>query len=144
MKQIKIIGLLVGIFVGFSTITALAKDTIKFETDPQQRIDVPFRLFKTENMWTFLLLDTRYGKVWQIQYTVNNDLVRIKIPINDKSLVQDKQVNLGRFTLYPTNNMWTFLLLDQEDGRIWQCQFSLGKKEERFILPIEDLAKIIQ
>lgn len=31
---------------------------------------------------------------------------------------------MGRFTLYPTQNVFTFILLDQIDGRMWQVQWS--------------------
>ena len=30
----------------------------------------------------------------------------------------------ARYKLYPTQNMWTFLKLDTETGRIWQVQYS--------------------
>ena len=39
--------------------------------------------------------------------------------------------------LYPTQNMWTFILLDQTDGRTWQVQWSTDY-ESRGILPISD------
>ena len=32
-----------------------------------------YKMYPTENMWTFLKLDTRTGKVWQVQYSVNSD-----------------------------------------------------------------------
>jgi hypothetical protein len=37
--------------------------------------------------------------------------------------------------LYPTDNMWNFLMLDQDSGRIWQAQFSIDD-ENRGIFPI--------
>ena len=33
----------------------------------------------------------------------------------------------GRFFLYPTQNMYNFILLDQVDGRTWQVQWSIDK-----------------
>ena len=47
----------------------------------------------------------------------------------------DMEMN-GRFTLYPTQNMYTFILLDQLDGRTWQVQWSI-EPENRFIIPIK-------
>jgi hypothetical protein len=41
-----------------------------------------------------------------------------------------------RFTLYSTQNMYTFILLDQVDGKTWQVQWSTEAKN-RFIIPIE-------
>ncbi len=119
-----------------SHISVGADKPIKFETDPSQRLDARFRLFKTQNMWTQLLLDTRNGRVLQVNFSVNEKDGRGWIPINDNSLIDDeKNAKDGRFTLYPTENLWTFILLDQDNGRVWQCQFSL-EKQGRFILPI--------
>jgi hypothetical protein len=114
----------------------LAED-LRFRTDPPQRVDVPFRIFRTENMWNQLLLDTRTGQVWQLAFTVDSDGLRAKIPVSLTQRVSDKDATIGRFTLYPTDNMWTFLLLDQIDGRSWQCQFStkLGQQGCAAILP---------
>ena len=113
---------------------------LKFESlTPVQRVDARFRLFKTQNMWTQLMLDTRTGRLLQVSFTVKDDGARGWLPINDKVLVEDeKNAKDGRFTLYPTDNMWTFLLLDQENGRVWQCQYSL-EKDGRFIAPISEL-----
>ena len=47
----------------------------------------------------------------------------------------DKEVN-DRFTLYPTQNMYTFILLDQLDGKTWQVQWST-EASNRGIMPIE-------
>lgn len=35
---------------------------------PIQDPKVPFRLFETSNLWTFIMLDTTTGKMWLIQY----------------------------------------------------------------------------
>ncbi|HEV3218228.1 MAG TPA: hypothetical protein VGZ48_00545 [Candidatus Acidoferrales bacterium] len=42
----------------------------------------------------------------------------------------------GRFTLYPTENIYNFLLLDQIDGRVWQVQWNWDSPAKRFVLPI--------
>jgi hypothetical protein len=54
-------------------------------------------------------------------------------PINLIALAQGAKP--GRFTLYPTSNIWTFILLDQETGNTWHVQW--GKPQERLIVPIE-------
>jgi hypothetical protein len=84
-------------------------------------------------MWTFLELDTQTGRLWQIQFTVDKDSNRLKVPINSTALAPEGKN--GRFTLYPTDNMWNFLLVDQDDGRIWQAQFSV-EAEKRLFFPI--------
>ena len=82
-----------------------------------------YRLFKTTNMWTFIKLDTQNGRMWQVQYDTGGDN-RGETSLNYFGLVgKEKEVN-NRFTLYPTQNMWTFILLDQLDGSTWQVQWS--------------------
>lgn len=96
---------------------------------------VVYRLYTTKNMWTFIKLNTRNGKIWQVQYDVEGDN-RIESYLNMSPLVsKDKEVN-GRFTLHATKNMWTFILIDQVDGRVWQVQWSI-EFENRGIMPLE-------
>lgn len=92
-----------------------------------------FQLFSTSNMWTFLKLDTRDGRIWMLQYDVKGDN-RMEEPLNGKPLVATP-AEPGRFTLCPTQNMYTFLLLDQSDGRVWQIQWSWDS-EYRLVMPI--------
>lgn len=115
-----------------------AQSEIKFKMAPQQRLDVRYRLFDTENMWTKLLLDTKTGRVWQVAFTVEESGVRAKLPINTKVLENEGKSQNGRFTLYPTDNMWTFILVDQENGNLWQCLFGLKSGSFRGILPITE------
>jgi len=125
MKRSAILKLVLGCYVALALNGQThAADKIKFEADPPQRLDVRYRLFKTENMWNFLELDTQTGRLWQIQFTVDKDSDRVKLPINSNQLAPEGKN--GRFTLYPTNNMWNFILVDQDNGRIWQAQFSVG------------------
>ena len=32
-----------------------------------------YKLFPTQNLWTFIKLDTRSGKMWQVQYDVKEN-----------------------------------------------------------------------
>jgi hypothetical protein len=104
-----------------------AAETVKLESDALQRIDAKFRLFKTENTWNFIELDSQTGKIWQVQFSVDADGNRIKIPINTESLAKDGKS--GRFTLYPTKNMYNFILLDQDNGKTWQVQFATDNNQ---------------
>ncbi|MEI6662551.1 MAG: hypothetical protein WCL01_10525 [Comamonadaceae bacterium] len=45
----------------------------------------------------------------------------------------------GRFTLYPTRNMYNFILLDQDVGRTWQIQWSTDKEQGNW--PIDQKAE---
>ena len=101
------------------------------QTDDIER----FKLFPTQNMWTFIKLNTRNGQMWQVQYDTKGDN-RIETFLNLSPLVsKEKEIN-GRFTLYPTQNIYNFILLDQIDGKVWQVQWSL-EFENRLICPIQ-------
>ncbi len=97
--------------------------------------DASFRfcLFETTNMWTFLLLDTATGRVWQNGFSMD-ETPNFRLPINLASLLPagESEQN-GRFTLYPTQNMFTFMMLDRKDARIWQLQWSF-ESENRGIV----------
>ncbi|MBQ7078315.1 MAG: hypothetical protein IJM92_01315 [Fibrobacter sp.] len=51
-----------------------------------------------------------------------------------------------RYKLYPTKNMWTFLKLDTETGKIWQVHFSIDGKDSRFEIPLNsgDIAQTLK
>jgi len=110
------------------TVAVFADDNIP---EPTQKPDAPYRLFRTRNIYTLLKLETRTGRIWQVQWgTEVGD--RWEVLLN--SYVLTKEPKLGRFTLCPTSNIFNFILLDQEDGREWDVQW--GKKEERLLVPI--------
>jgi hypothetical protein len=116
---------------------ALAADPVEVDYDPPQRLDGRYRLFKTKNTWNFVELDTQTGKLWQVQFSIKEDSSRLKVVINNDALVKDGRP--GRFTLYPTRNMYNFVLLDQETGKTWQAQWSTGGEQN--IWPIEQKAE---
>jgi len=120
--------LLVAIALCMFASLALAQEP---RPEPTQNPNVPYRLFNTKNIYTFIKLDTREGQLWQVQWGDKDH--RFTDVINSKALVSGGRV--GRFTLYPTNNIYTFILLDQDTGDSWQIQW--GKPEDRFIVPIE-------
>ena len=101
----------------------------------QNNNGVIYRLFPTQNMWTFIKLNTRNGQMWQVQYDVK-DNNRFQTNLNSVALVNNENEVNDRFTLYSTQNMYTFILLDQLDGRMWQVQWSIEVKN-RFIISIE-------
>ena len=95
---------------------------------------VTYRLFSTRNMYTFIKLDTRNGKVWQVQWSNKGKEYRFESTLSDISQVNKDEEKNGRFFLYPTTNIYTFILLDQVDGRTWQVQW--GKEDERLVIRI--------
>ena len=117
-------------------------NTISADTplpEPTQKPDAYYRLFRTTNLWTFIKLDTRDGRMWQIQFDVQSDNRGITI-LNDQPLIDAKNRIPGRFTLYPTSNLYNFILLDQVDGRTWQVQWSI-ETNKRMVIPINDFLK---
>lgn len=94
-----------------------------------------YQLFPTQNMWTFIKLNTRDGKMWQVQFDVNGDNRKEEIINSSPLILMGTEVN-GRFKLYPTENIYNFLLLDQIEGYVYQVQWSFDPKK-RGVIPIE-------
>lgn len=95
------------------------------------------KLYKTTNMWTFLELQTYSGIIWQVQYSTKGHEYRFKTILNAEDLTDGDPIGQfsGRFELYPTDNMYNFILLDTALGKTWQVQWST-EANERCILPI--------
>lgn len=103
--------------------------------DLESFTNVKYRLFHTDNETRLLKLNTQNGLIWQVQYDIEGKNSQ-QNPINTLSLIsQENEIN-DRFTLYPTYNIYTFILLDQIDGRMWQVHWSV-LASERGIIPIE-------
>lgn len=117
-----------------STISAFAQST---SVTPIQNIStdstVVYRLFSTKNLYTFIKLDTRNGRMWQVQWSTGDDT--FQVPLSLTSLVSSEEEKNGRFFLYPTTNTYNFILLDQIDGRVWQVQWNTEAKN-RLVVPI--------
>ena len=116
----KIMKKLIVLFIILTLIFALAGCSKNNVVDTNE----VFKLYPTQNIWTFLKLDTRNGKIWQVQYAINDDEKRFSVPLNTISLIEDSESKVSRFILNPTQNMYNFILLDQIDGRMWQIQWS--------------------
>lgn len=120
--------------IALSTISAFAQST---SDTPIQNIStdssVVYRLFSTKNMYTFIKLNTRNGQMWQVQWGTESKY-RFETTLSDISRVNKDEEKNGRFFLYPSTNIYNFILLDQIDGRAWQVQW--GKEGERMVLRI--------
>ena len=97
-----------------------------------------YKLYKTDNMYTFLKLDTATGQINQMQYSVGEDLQGEVVlqwrnlctsDMSDEDFLKIDWENTpfpnNRYILKPTENMYNFILLDQTDGRMWQIQWSM-------------------
>jgi hypothetical protein len=101
-----------------------------------------YKLVKTENMWTFLKLNTRNGKISQVQYSIKDDNA-FESNLNKIALVEPKEEFNNRFTLYSTENIFNFLLLDTYNGKVWQVQWSI-EPAQRFITRIPNLSSNLE
>lgn len=121
------------IFIVFTTISS-AQSTSQ---PPIQNIStdstVVYRLFSTRNMYTFIKVNTRNGQMWQVQWDTKSN--QFETPISLVTRVSKGEEENGRFFLYPTTNIYNFILLDQIDGRVWQVQWST-EVENRMVVPI--------
>jgi len=122
------------LIIGLISITAFAQSTSEA---PTQNIStdntVVYRLFSTRNKYTFIKLNTRNGQMWQVQWGIENKY-RFESILSNVSLVNKDEEKDGRFFLYPTTNIYNFILLDQIDGRTWQVQW--GNEEDRDVVRI--------
>jgi len=119
--------------IALMTILAFAQSTSEA---PLQNIStdstVVYRLFATKNMYHFIKLNTRNGQMWQVQWGVESKY-RFETTLSNISLVyKDDEIN-GRFFLYPTTNIYHFILLDQIDGRVWQVQWAIEEKDRMVV-----------
>ena len=125
-------------FVSIFVLTTIPVFSQSTSVVPIQNIStdsaVVYRLFATQNMYTFIKLDTRNGKMWQVQWSTKGRDYRFETNLSDVSMVSKDEEKNGRFFLYPTTNIYNFILLDQIDGRAWQVQW--GNEGERLVIRI--------
>jgi hypothetical protein len=73
--------------------------------------------------------------MWILQFDVQGD-DRGSVELNSRDIDAGKQRTPGIFTLYPTANTHTFILVDQIDGNTRQVQWSV-ERANRFVIPID-------
>ena len=112
---------------------ASADEPVEFIESFQQSLDAPYRLFNTANVNTLIVLETSTGKLYQIHPGIGENSVQGYYPINEKDLTPEgSESESNRFTLYPTLNIYSFVLVDQLVGRFWRVQWNY-EYEKRFI-----------
>lgn len=85
------------IFVLFSILSFAQSQTKQSSTVQRKSENTIYQLFPTKNYWTFIKLDTRNGKMWQVHFTVKDDGGQGELILNLFPLVnKEKEVN-GRF-----------------------------------------------
>lgn len=94
-----------------------------------------FELYPTQNSFNFLKLDKKTGKIYQVQWSLEGE-EEFSITLNGIDLSQFS-TDGNCFKLYPTKNMWQFILLDGASGRAWHVQWGFEEKN-RWIKRIEE------
>lgn len=112
-------------FITFSTLSQ-EKQSVTIQ-QKQVSENAIYQLFPTPNMYNFIKLNTRNGKMSQVQWGVE-DKFRFETTLSDISRVNLEEEKNGRFILYSTTNTYNLILLDQIDGRTWQVQWSTEEK----------------
>ena len=125
--------LLLCVFAVFTLIANAQTDIRQTRPDFTQNPNATYRLFPTTNMWIFIKLNTADGRMWLVQYsTTAGD--QVEIPLSRIERAEESEKKDGRFTLYATQNMYNFIILDQIDGRVWQVQWST--EGDNLVIPI--------
>lgn len=94
-----------------------------------------FKMLSTQNLFIFLKLDTATGKIWMVQYGMG-DRKGVVVPLDDTSLLEPEATEVnGRYELYSTENMFTYILLDTQKGNTYQVQWNI-EEENRFRIPL--------
>jgi hypothetical protein len=98
-----------------------------------------YRLFGTKNTFSQLRLNTKDGSLRRIQWgSTPGNIFDIGLPQCLGANAPDGHP--GRYTLQPTPNIWTFILLDQDTGKSWYVQWSVNNDND-FCLPIPAIEK---
>ena len=75
-----------------------------------------YKLYQTDNIYTFLQLDTKTGMIEQVQWSLDSDNEG-SVTINSDDLTYGYGYGSGSFELYPTKNMYQFILIDKTSGK---------------------------
>lgn len=100
------------------------------ETTPLNDKPNRYALYKTQNMWTFILLDKFSGRLWQCQYSVKGVEYIASWVINEIAL---SYTETNKFTIKPMTSMYQYYLIDDETGDMWKFQWSTKGDEYRWI-----------
>jgi hypothetical protein len=98
-------------------------DTSDIKNDDQ------YALYKTKNMWTYILLDKCTGRLWQCQYSTEIENIT-SIVINSVSFSDSPT---SKFTIQPLVSMFQYYLTNEETGDMWKFQWSTKGDDYRWI-----------
>ena len=95
-----------------------------------------FKMYQTKHDYILLKLDTATGQVWMVQFGMGEKSSRRQVVVDDTSPLDGTEPEInGRFELYPTNNMYNFILIDNFVGTTYQVQWHTesNKRFRKFI-----------
>ena len=95
-----------------------------------------FKMYQTKHDYILLKLDTATGQVWMVQFGMGDKSSRRQVVVDDTSPLDGTEPEInGRFELYPTNNMYNFILIDNFVGTTYQVQWHTesNKRFRKFI-----------
>lgn len=133
------------ILCSLSNVSAQTTDKMQLDSLSWRRLDETsyylktikprYKIYPTENTYISIKLDTATGRVWMVQIGLS-DTDAMTVAIDDESLLYDwEEYRGGRFELYPTKNMYNFILIDTEKGYTYQVQWHT-EVNKRFRVPI--------
>ena len=133
------------ILCSLSNVSAQTTDKMQLDSLSWRRLDETSyylktikprdKIYPTENTYISIKLDTATGRVWMVQIGLS-DTDAMTVAIDDESLLYDwEEYRGGRFELYPTKNMYNFILIDTEKGYTYQVQWHT-EVNKRFRVPI--------
>ena len=89
-----------------------------------------FKMFATQNMWTFIMLDSFTGRLWQVQYDTKSLDNLLCVSINEEVLeTGDRSI----FTIQPMTSMYQYYLISNKSGAMWQFQWTTTGPDYRWI-----------
>ena len=86
-----------------------------------------YKLYKTENLYIMLQLDTSTGIIKLLQWSLDEDK-EFTVYLNSDDLTYGHPW-IGEFELYPTSNMYQFILLDKILGSMWHVQWGTERSK---------------
>lgn len=74
-----------------------------------------YKLYTTDNLYTLLELDSKIGRIKQVQWSLDSDSEGT-FTINNDDLSYGMGYGSDSFELYPTKNMYQFILIDKTEA----------------------------
>ena len=111
------------------------RDSLLFEQLDKVQLQLRepiYKLYPTQNMYTFLELNTVTGQIWIVQWSTSGNRMKYTLSEEEQIYAWDDRI-AGRFELYPTENMYNFVMLDNIKGYCYQVQWSFEENERMVI-----------